>query len=466
MKLTARTERGRFVRGLGGRRVAIGPLPVRRAPWHPAIVFIYGFAAVILIGAGLLMLPLASASGRWTPFLDALFTATSAVCVTGLVVVDTASYWSGFGHAVILLLFQVGGVGFMISATALILLSRRRASIRERVLLREALGGGELGSVVTLARNVIVFTLIAESLGTIILTAYFLGEADLPRALWLGVFHAVSGFNNAGFDLFGNSLIGYSQEPVVLVTISTLFILGALSYTAVEDLARHRRFATLALDTKLVLLTSLLLAGLGTLALLFTERSNPATLGSLEPGPRLLNAFFQAVSRTAGFASVDVGAMTEEGLFVLMGLMFVGGSAASTAGGIKVQTFSILLFAIISTARGLDEVVAFRRRVPQAQVMRALSVALLYIALIFTVSFLLSVAERFVFHRVLFEVISALGTVGYSTGITPEASPAGRAILIAAMFVGRLGPLTLVLALAARSRRMSYHWTEETIKIG
>jgi trk system potassium uptake protein len=215
-----------------------------------------------------------------------------------------------------------------------------------------------------------------------------------------------------------------------------------------------------------VLVTTGLLAVMGTLGLLFTERSNPATLGAMDLGPRILNAFFQAVSRTAGFSSVDIGAMTEEGLFVLMGLMFVGGSAGSTAGGVKVQTFSILLFAIISAARGLDEVEAFRRRVPNAQVLRALSVALLYVALVFAMSFLLNVAERFVFDRVLFEAISALGTVGYSTGITPETGPAGRAILITSMFVGRLGPLTLVIALAARARRTTYRWTEETIKIG
>jgi trk system potassium uptake protein len=412
------------------------------------------------------MLPVASHGETWTPFLDALFTSTSAVCVTGLTVVDTATYWSGFGQAVILLLFQVGGVGFMISATALILLSGRRASIRERVLLREALGGGELGSVVTLARNVIVFTLIVEAIGALVLTWRFTTVVDLPVAVWWGVFHAVSGFNNAGFDLFGSSLIRYNDDPLVLLPISVLFIIGALSYTVVADLSRHRRFARLALDTKLVLLTSTLLAGMGTLALLFTERANPDTLGAMEPGARVLNAFFQAVSRTAGFSSFDISATTEEGLFVLMGLMFVGGSAGSTAGGVKVQTFSILLFAILSTARGLDEVVAFRRRVSQAQVMRALSVALLYVALVFVLSFLLSVADRFVFHRVLFEIISALGTVGYSTGVTPEATPIGRVILILSMFVGRLGPLTLVIALAARARRTSFHWTEETVKIG
>jgi trk system potassium uptake protein TrkH len=431
-------------------------------------VFVYGFAALILVGAGVLMLPISSASGQWTAALDALFTATSAVCVTGLVVVDTGTYWSGFGQAVILVLFQVGGVGFMTCSTALLLLSGRRATLRERLLLREALGAAELGSVLTLARNVIVFTFIVEGIGAAFLTVRFLDEVAPPRALWWGVFHAVSGFNNAGFDLFGQyrSLAGYSRDPAVLLPIAALFIVGSLSYSVVEDIVKHRHFVSWALDTKIVVITTAGLTAIGTLALLFTERANPGTFGAMEPGTRLLNAFFHTVSRTAGFSAVDLAMMTEDGLFVLMGLMFIGGSAASTAGGIKVQTFSLLFFAILAAVRGLEEVEAFRRRVPMPQVLRALSIALLSLALVFVVSLALNVAEGFIFHRVLFEAISALATVGYSTGITPETTPAGRAILILSMFVGRLGPLTLVLALAARSHRTTHRWTEETIKIG
>jgi trk system potassium uptake protein TrkH len=252
----------------------------------------------------------------------------------------------------------------------------------------------------------------------------------------------------------------------VLLPIAALFLIGSLSYTVVEDVIRHRRFVSLALDTKLVLVTTAALTGLGTVALLFTERENPRSFGDMEPGVRVLNAFFQTVSRTAGFSSVDIGALTESGLFVLMALMFIGGSAASTAGGIKVQTFALLFFAIVAAVRGLDQVEAFRRRVPMAQVLRALSIALLSIAVVFVVALALNVAEGFVFHRVLFEAISALATVGYSTGITPETTTAGRLLLILSMFVGRLGPLTLVLALAARTRRTTYGWAEETIKIG
>ena len=442
--------------------------PARAPAAHPAVVFVYGFAALILVGTVALTLPVSSAAGRWTPPLDALFTATSAVCVTGLVVVDTATYWSGFGHAVILVLFQVGGVGFMTSSTLLLLLSGRRATIRERVLLREALGSGELGSVLTLARNIILFTLAAELVGTVVLTVLFLPQMEAGQALWYGLFHAVSAFNNAGFDLFGDfrSLTAFSQAPAVLLTIAPLFVLGGISYTVFEDVVRHRRFARLALDTKVVLVTTSLLVVAGTLLLLFTERSQTGAFAGMALPVRLLNALFLALSRTAGFSSVDLNTMSEDGLFVLMALMFIGGASGSTAGGIKVQTFSILLFAIISTARGAPEVEAFRRRVPLPQVMRALSVALLFLALLFVLALLLNLFEGFAFHRVLFEAVSALGTVGYSTGITPETSPVGRAILIVTMFVGRLGPLTLVLALAARVQRTSYRWTEETIKIG
>jgi trk system potassium uptake protein TrkH len=447
-------------------------LPVRAARqrrWPPAVVFVYGFAGFILAGAFVLMLPVASADGRWTPFLDALFTATSAVCVTGLVVVDTGTYWSGFGQVVILLLIQMGGFGFMTSSTLLLLLLRRKATLRERLLLREELGSGGLGSVAHLARKVILFTLVAEGVGAVTMTVAFLGEVEMPRALWWGVFHAVSAFNNAGFDVIGGfrSLVLFNHRPEIVLTVAALLIVGGISYTVVEDLVKQHRFVRLTLDTKLVLVTTAALIVLGTFGVLFTERGNSATLGSMDVGPRLLNAFFTAVTpRTAGFNSVDTGALTEDGLFVLIALMFVGGAAGSTAGGIKVQTFSLLFFAIISAVRGATEVQAFRRRVPIGNVLRAIAVVLISLALVFVVSFVLNVTEDFAFLRILFEAFSAFGTVGMSTGITPDLSPAGRAIIILTMFAGRLGPLTLVLALAARERRTAYQWPEEAVKIG
>src|SRR5215207_529791 len=253
--------------------------------------------------------------------------ATSAVCVTGLVVLDTGTYWSGFGQLVILMLIQLGGFGFMTSSTLLLLLLRREATLRERILLREALGSGGLGSVFHLARKVILFRLVAEGTGAIILTVAFLGELDPPSALWFGVFHAISAFNNAGFDVVGGfrSLVPFNHRPEIVLTVAILLIAGGISYTVVEDLVRHRRFVRLTLDSKLVLVTTAALVVLGTTGVLFTEWANAATLGEMGAGPRLLNAFFTAVTpRTAGVNTVDTGAMTENGLFVLIALMFVG----------------------------------------------------------------------------------------------------------------------------------------------
>jgi trk/ktr system potassium uptake protein len=441
----------------------------RRAPAHPALVFVAGFAGFILVGGFILSLPVASAAGQWTPILDALFTSTSAVCVTGLVVVDTGTYWSMFGQVVILLLIQLGGFGFMTSSTLLLLLLRRQASLRERILLREALGSGGVGSALQLARNIIVFTLIAECAGAAILFIGFLREMAPSQAFWWGIFHSVSAFNNAGFDIVGDfrGLMPFNQRPDVLLPIAALLIGGGISYSVVEDVVKRRGFQRLMLDTKLVLLTSAALVLLGTAGVLFTERANPDTLGSMPFGPRLLNAFFTGVTpRSAGFNSLNTAAMTENGLFVLMALMFVGGASGSTAGGIKVQTFGLLFYAIVAAVRSGSEVEAFGRRIPNQYLLRAMAVVLLSVAVVFGVAFALTLTEQERFLYLLFEVFSSFGTAGLSTGITPDLSPLGRGIVAATMFVGRLGPLTLVLAIAARERHALFRWPEEGVRIG
>jgi len=432
-------------------------------------VFVYGFAGFILVGTLVLMLPFSSAAGQWTAPLDAFFTATSAVCVTGLVVLDTGTYWSPFGQVVLLALIQLGGFGFMTSSTLLLLLLRREATLRDRILLRAALGSGGLGSALYLARKVIVFTLIAEASGAIVLSLAFMRDTTPPQAIWWGIFHAVSAFNSAGFDLFGgfNSLVPFNQRPEVILPIAVLFIVGGISYTVVEDLGKRRRFVRLSLDTKLVLVTTMFLIALGVAGILFTERANGATIGDMPLGPKVLNAFFTGVTpRSAGFNSVNTAAMTDNGLIVLIALMFVGGAAGSTAGGIKVQTFSVLLFAIITTIRGGTEVQAFGRRVPYGHVLRAIAVALLSLAAVFVMAFVLSLAEPNRFLHLLFETFSAFGTAGLSTGITPDLGPLGRLIISLTMFAGRLGPLTLALALDARERRTVYRLPEEGVKIG
>lgn len=448
--------------------IAVRRKIVRPRTWNPALVFVYGFASVIAIGTVLLMLPFVTASGQSTRFIDALFTAASAVCVTGLVTLDTGTHWNGAGQAIVLALIQIGGFGFMTSSTLLLALLGR-AGLRERVLLAEALGGGSLGSVFQLLRRVAIFTVVIEVTGTAILTVAALRYVDVPGALWWGLFHSVSAFNNAGFDVVGGfrSMIPYQNDPVIVLTIPALFILGGISYVVVADVLATRRWSRFLVDTKLVLTTTAALVVLGTVAILFVERDNAGTIGAMEAGTRVMNAYFQAVTpRTAGFATIDIGKATDAGLIVIIALMFVGASAGSTAGGIKIQTFSLLFFAIASAVRGSTEVEAFRRRIPLPAIMRAIAVALLSLATVFVAALVLTVTDHFAFQRILFEAFSAFGTVGLSTGITPELSDPGRALIILVMFIGRLGPLTLVLALAARQRAKAYRLPEAPVRIG
>jgi trk system potassium uptake protein TrkH len=446
------------------------PRPIRRPP-PPALVLTLGFAALIAVGTLVLMLPISSAAGRWTSPVDALFTATSAVCVTGLVVFDTATYWSGFGQAAILLMVQVGGFGFMTGSTLLLLLlAGRRSGLQNRLLVQASTGVTELGGVGRIVRQAAVFTLVAEVVGAGVLFAAFLarGLDPVTGAVW-GIFHAVSAFNNAGFDLMGGfqSLSGFADDPLVLGAIGVLIVLGGIGVAIVGDVVSKRRWRRLALETKVVLLTTAVLIGVGATTVLALEWGNPETLGALPEEQRPFNALFEAVTlRTAGFSSMPTGSLRDATLFVVMALMFIGGASGSTAGGIKVTTFSVLLIAIVSTALGRPSAEAFGRRVPHSIIYRALSVALLSVAFVFMVGFTLELVSGAPFVEVLFEATSAFGTVGASTGLTPQLTDAARLVLIPAMFVGRLGPLTLAVALAARARPVSYRPAVETMRIG
>jgi len=474
-------SRGRPGRLIGDRRVRIEivkpqefvvrpPRPVRQPP-PPAAILAAGFAALIAIGTVVLMLPISSADGSWTPIVEALFTATSAVCVTGLVVVDTAHHWSPFGQAFLLFLIQVGGFGFMTGSTLLLfVLVGRRTGLRDRVLVQASTGTPDLGSVGAVVRRVAVFTIAAEGIGAVLLTIAFLGHGrNVLESLWFGVFHSISAFNNAGFDLFGNfrSLNDFTGDALLLATIGILIVLGGLGFAIVGDVAGKRSWRRLAIETKLVLLTTLAILVGGSLALGALEWNNPATLGSLPEAQRPLNAVFETTTlRTAGFSSLPTSALREPTLFVVMAMMFIGGASGSTAGGIKVNTFSVLFAAIVSTARGRPSAEAFGRRIPHIVIYRALSVALLSIAAVFVVALALELTERAGFAAILFEAISAVGTVGASTGLTPDLSDTAKLVIAPAMFVGRLGPLTLVLALAARSKPVSYRPAVESMRIG
>jgi trk system potassium uptake protein len=445
---------------------------VRRPPRRPAVVLAIGFLVLISIGTVVLALPISSARGAWTHPLDALFTATSAVCVTGLVVVDTADHWSGFGQVAILLMIQLGGFGFMTGSTLLLLLVvGRRTALSDRILAQESAGARDLGSVRTVLRRVAAFTLVAEGIGAIALgIAFAIRYGDAAKGAWYGVFHSISAFNNAGFDLFGgfDSLGAFASDPVVLVPLAVLIVLGGLGVAIVGDIAAKRGWVRLALETKLVVVMTIALVVGGMLALLVFEWSNPATLGALPPAQRPLNALFESIAfRSAGMTTIPIGQLTGASLLIGIALMFIGTASGSTGGGIKLTTFSILLASIVSTILGRPHTEAFGRRVSEIIVYRALTVALLSVALVFGITLLLQVTTQTdEILPIAFETVSAFGTVGDSTGITPTLPDTSLVVLIVAMFVGRLGPLTFALALAARTRTARVRPALETIRIG
>jgi len=305
-------------------------------------MIVAGFAGIALLGAILLVLPISSQSREFTSFVDALFTSTSALCVTGMAVVDTATYWSYFGQAVILVLMQLGGLGFMVSATIVFMALGRRIGLRERLLLKESLGVSHLGGLVRLARRIFFFAIISEAAGAIILFIRFVQQEPAGIAAWKAIFHSVSAFNNAGFDIMGGfrSLIGYQTDALVLLPISALIILGGISFIVIQDIATERRWSSLSVDSKIVLKTSFVLLMVGTIVIFFSEYSNPETIGNLSIGNKLLVSFFQSVTpRSAGFASIEIGKLTGYTTFFTMFLMYIGGGSGSNAGGIKVNTF-------------------------------------------------------------------------------------------------------------------------------
>mgnify|MGYP001233980781 CR=1 FL=1 len=432
-------------------------------------VLMGGFAILIAIGTVLLLLPQSNQSGETTPFLDALFTATSAVTVTGLVVVDTATYWSQFGHAIIMLLILLGGIGIMTSATFLMIIIGQRITLANRLLLRENLGVNQLGGLVELTLKIVSAMILIQLMGFFILLFSLKDEFPIGTAIWQSAFHAVSGFNNAGFVILpdSNSISSFSNNLGLILPMTLLIIFGALSYSIWVDMFRYRRFSKFTLDSKLVLIFTVLLTLMGSVVLFISEYSNPLTFGEMSFSEKLISSLFHSVSgRTAGFTTVDFGDMEQQSKFFLTGLMFIGGASASTAGGIKINTLAVLLVATFASIRGNTHVNVFGREIPQTQIFRALTILLLGVFMVFMVSFLLTITEGFPFIDILFEAVSAFGTVGLSTGITSDLSSLGRIIIIGTMFIGRVGPITLGLVLARREETPPYRFAEERVKIG
>ncbi|MEN1974646.1 TrkH family potassium uptake protein [Cellulomonas olei] len=436
----------------------------------PGQLVVLGFAAAVVVGTVLLSLPVSAAPGQTPSFMAALFTATSAVCVTGLVVVDTSTAWSGFGQGVVLALIQVGGFGIMTLASLLGVLLSRRLGLRTRLTAAASTRSVGLGDVRQVLVGVGAITAVVEITTATVLTARFMTVYDEPfgRALWHGAFHSVSAFNNAGFALYPDNLVRFASDPWVCVPLTLAVLVGGIGFPVLLELRRSRwRPRRWSLHTRLTLLLTAVLLPAGFLLMVLGEWSNPATLGSMDTGGKLLNAFVHAVMpRTAGFNTVDVAGMNPGTWLGTDVLMFIGGGSAGTAGGIKLTTFAVLLFAIWSELRGDPDVTVFDRRISTTTQRQALAVALLGVAAVVAPAIVITSTSGFSGDQVLFEVVSAFATVGLSTGITADLQVWHQLLLVALMFLGRLGPITLGTALALRERRRLFRYPESAPVIG
>lgn len=431
-----------------------------------ALAFLLGIA----LGTGLLMHPAATASGVSAPWLTAFFTAVSAVCVTGLVVVDTGTYWSLFGQAVIMVLFQLGGFGMMTAATLLGLMVNRSLRLRTRLVTQVETHALGLGDVTSVARLVFTVTVVGESILTVLLTSRLGLRYDLPwpEALWSGAFHAISAFNNAGFALYPDSLSRYASDAWILLPVMCAIVIGGIGFPVLHDLrSRLRDPRHWSLHTKLTLVGTAILLGLGFVVLLIFEWTNPATLGPMASFEKLLNAAFASVSaRTAGFNAIDIGALTHESWALHYFLMFIGGGSAGTAGGVKVGTFLILALLVLAEVRGHADSEAFGRRISTAAQRQAITVLVLGSSMVVLGTLVILRGTDIPTDKVIFEVVSAFGTVGLSTGITGDLPASGQLMLTLLMYVGRVGPITLAASLAMGRLRAAYRYPEEHPIVG
>jgi len=429
-----------------------------RKTMHPAKLIALVFAIIILLGSGLLMLPAASRSGSSCGFLPALFTATSATCVTGLSLFDTYTQWSGFGQVVILLLIQLGGLGFMSIASLVVFIFHRRVGLKERMVIAQALSVNDLDAAVRIQKTVLIGSFSIEAVGATILMLRFLPEYGFLQALKWGIFHSVSAFCNAGFDIFGylqpgSSLAVFQGDPVVLLTISALIVIGGLGFLVWEESIRTHSFRRYSVYTKLVLITTVVLLIGGAVAFAFMEWNNPDTIGNMTVGEKLLNCFFQSVTtRTAGFASFDQAGLSEGGKGITMVLMLIGGSSGSTAGGVKTVTIMVLLLFLWSRLRGRGTVTVFKHTIPASQVLDAMTLTGIMVVLSVFGGVFISATSNAGFTDGLYEAVSALATVGLTAGTTGQLSIAAQMLIILYMYFGRVGVLTLSLGFLMGNR--------------
>jgi len=441
----------------------------------PARTICLGFLLVIGVGTLLLWLPLSTQAPGWDSLLTALFTATSAVCVTGLSVVDVGTHYSFWGQLILLLLVQIGGLGYMTSMTLLMLLLGRRFRLKDKLAVQQALDQTGIGGISGLLRSILLATGILEFLGGLALMAFFVPRFGFWGGLWQSIFHSISAFNNAGFSLFSNSFMSYFNAPLLVFTTTVLIILGGIGYQVLLEFylrltCQHPERFTFSLNTKVVVSTTLVLLGVGTVAFWLIEGNNPDTLGRMNLGEQFLAAWFQSVTtRTAGFNTIDTSKMTATGLFFTIVLMFIGASPGGTGGGIKTTTVRVLLRATRAILRGHEEVIIYEREIPPILIYKAIAVLVGSMSLVLLMLTLISITEAehgFTFLQLFFEVVSAFGTVGLSTGITGGLSLSGKLLIILTMYAGRVGVLLLMAALFREPRPLRTHYPEETFLVG
>lgn len=443
---------------------------------NPSQIMVIGFATVILIGAILLSLPIATKTGESIPFIDALFTSTSAVCVTGLVVVDTATYWNLFGQIIIIILIQVGGLGFMTITTLFALITKKRINLKERLLIQEALNQIDLSGLVKLTRYVLLMTFIIEGIGALALSTVFIPEFGIVKGIWYSIFHSISAFCNAGFDLMGTvsgpftSITRYVNNVTISLTISILIILGGIGFPVILDVVKNKKISKLNIHSKIVLITTSVLLLVGTLLILFIEYSNEKTLGNLPLSGKLLGAFFQSVTpRTAGFNTVDLAAMHQGSLFIMIILMFIGASPCSTGGGTKTTTLATIILSVRSFIFEKEDIEVFERRVGVATVRKSIGIFFIGISVVIAGIILINLTQdSFDLIESAFEVVSAFATVGSSIGGSPNLNIFGKIIIMMYMFMGRVGFLTIFIAIISNhnAKKQVIRYPEGKIIVG
>lgn len=435
---------------------------------NPPQVLALGFLSLILIGSVLLNLPIASTSGSPIGYVNSLFTSASAVCVTGLTVLNTAKDFTPFGQVVIITLIQFGGLGIMTLATVGYIIMGKKISFKERLMIKEQLNTESIQGIVKLMKKVIGYTLFLELMGSLLLALRFVPMFGLEKGLAFSIFHSISAYCNAGFDIFGDSLIIFQNDYYVLLILSLLIILGGLGFTVYADLLAKDKLRKLTLHSKVVLIMTGSLLAIGTLSFFLFERTNPGTLGTMNFPRKLANSIFQSVSpRTAGFYSVDMSSIRETTIFSMIMLMFIGGSPGSTAGGVKTTTFACLVLTTISVVKGEEDVNCLKRRLPFETIKRAVAIFLIGLAIVFSTAIILTITDSsFKFINLLFESTSAFGTVGLTTGITDKLSTLGRLVITLTMYIGRVGPLTMAYAFAKRNKKRDFRNAPGNLMVG